>query len=107
MAGRMILMLMACCKNAWETDFMKEIFPVERYHRMHVHEFKSRNDSSLQPRVLMYNVENSENDGSYSAIKALVKQHKIPVLVHTSDEFQGWPRKWKYGEGTEVYPLVM
>jgi hypothetical protein len=36
----------------------------------------------------------------------LVRKYRIAILLHTADEFQGSRKKWKYGEGVEVYSMV-
>lgn len=62
----------------------------------------------FRPKILLYNIENQGK--TYQAIyeipRQLIALYNIPVLYHTSDEFLGGPKKWQYGEGTELYSLV-
>jgi len=96
----------ACCTpNTWEYDYFLEFFPFTHFDHIFVKDTQIT-ESGLNPKVLVYNVENSGSDGSYASIRKLIATYKIPILVHTSDEFMGSPKKWKYGEGVEVYPLV-
>ena len=60
----------------------------------------------LLPTVLIYNVENSGDDALYKLPRLIISKYNIPVIFNPSDEWKGWWKKYVYGEGTEVYPLV-
>jgi hypothetical protein len=95
--------------DCWEYDYIREIFPESDYKHISKRDFEvTSNNSSkeLFPKVIVYNVENSGSDGKYSIIREYIVRYKPIILVHLSDEFQGWAKKWKYGEGVEVYNLV-
>lgn len=99
------LVLWACCSpSTWEYDFFLELFPFSHYD--HIFLKDTLIADGLLPKILVYNVENSGSDGSYTLIRNLISTYKVSILVHTSDEFNGSPKKWKYGEGVEVYSLV-
>lgn len=101
-----LFVLWACKSDGWERDYIHELFPPEK-NFVHVDyvDFVNQADP-IKPKVLVYNVENSGADGTYQQIRQILKENKVIILVHTADEFQGSARKWKYGEGIEVYNLV-
>lgn len=102
-----VFVLWACQSGGWEHDYMRELLPSPKFDHIDLPDLLKLNDSTnIKPRIIVYNVENSGPDGSYQMIRDLLKQYRITILVHTSDEFQGWGQKWKYGEGTEVYYMV-
>lgn len=92
----------------WEHDYLtKDLFPEPRFLHMAVSNYTSSNISDLpEPKILVYNIENSGEDAKYQVVQDLITKYKITILVHTSDEFQGWSKKYKYGEGIEVYYMV-
>jgi hypothetical protein len=98
--------------DTWEQDYLHDIFPTDRFMHIPVSKFIEKfnqstvNETVYRPRVFVYNVENSGNDGRYQFVRDYIDRFKPLVLVHLSDEFQGWSRKWKYGEGVEVYRFV-
>lgn len=99
------IVLWACgTQSSWEYDYFVELFPLSHFNHVFLKVTPVTDD--VHPKVLVYNVENAGSDGSYSLIRKLIATHKIPILVHTSDEYMGNPKKWKYGEGVEMYPLV-
>jgi len=108
-----IFVLWACNSLGWDHDFMRELFPSPKFEHINYPDFLQLNETSrmeMKPRVIVYNIENSGHDAQYTVITDLIKQYKPQILVHTSDEFQGWGQKWKYGEGTNFYnqvPLVL
>ena len=111
-----IYVLWACKSGGWEHDYMHELFPgptidytmTDSFNFTHYDApvFAQLKDPSILPRVLVYNIENAGADGTYPEIRKLITTYKFTILVHTADEFQGSSRKWKYGEGVEVYHLV-
>lgn len=58
------------------------------------------------PTVLVYNVENSGTDALYRIPRALIALYNIKMVFNPSDEWKAWGKKYFYGEGTELYPLV-
>lgn len=112
-----VFVLWACKSGGWEHDYVHELFPGSNqnflesnsfnFTHFDAHEFAKLNNPEIKPRVLIYNIENAGADGAYSDIRSYVSKYRITILVHTADEFQGSSRKWKYGEGVEVYNLVM
>lgn len=113
-----VIVLYACKSGGWEHDYLRQdIFPLSHFVHYDVADYykevaafanSSNNKDAMlpKPRVLVYNVENSGDDGKYTVIRDLIKEFRIAILAHTADEFQGSPRKWKYGEGVEVYHMV-
>ena len=65
--------------------------------------------SSVNPtqiRVLVYNIKNAGQDATYQEVRSLIATYPaINVLVHLSDEWQGSAKKWRFGEGIELYRL--
>jgi hypothetical protein len=92
--------------EGWEHDHTREIFPVTQYQHVDWNTFSALPDKTIQPEVMIYNVENAEDDGSYRKVKALVEQYRIKILVHFADEHQGLAHKWKWGNGANLYYLV-
>lgn len=86
---------------------MREFFPESRFNHIDWPVLRQLNDSAIKPRVVVYNVENAGEDGKYQPLRDHLTATKTTILVHTSDEFQGSGRKWKYGEGVEVYNMVI
>jgi hypothetical protein len=59
-----------------------------------------------QIRVLIYNIKNAGQDATYQEVRSLIATYSaINVLVHLSDEWQGSAKKWRFGEGIELYRL--
>ena len=115
------IVLYACKSGGWEHDYLRnDVFPLSHFEHMDLGDYHKEAaaisaNSTLsgaskikipKPRVLVYNIENSGDDAKYTLIRNLIKEFRIAVLTHTSDEWQGSPRKWKYGEGVEVYHMV-
>ena len=114
------LVLWLCRSDGWERDYIFEIFPFPHFMHLGVNEWKSLQDNvtlsteifgsshtQITPRVVVYNIENAGVDGKYSMLyNLLANNSRVAVLVHTADEWGGSPRKWKYGEGTDAYPLA-
>lgn len=98
--------------ETWEKDYLHDIFPEPVYMHIPLQKFLEKfNQSTVAntvycPKVFVYNIENSGNDGRYQVVRDYIDQFKPVVLIHLSDEFQGWSKKWKYGEGVEVYRFV-
>eukprot|EP01033_Poteriospumella_lacustris_P011937 gene11937-8520_t len=67
---------------------------------------KNQTAPNVLPSVLVYNVENSGPDAGYTLPRRLIALYGIKVIFNPSDEWKGWGKKYFYGEGTEVYPLV-
>lgn len=88
-----------CKSEGWSSDYFDEIFDERHFIQIDYQNFVEKNDSSMIPRVVVYNVENAGNDGTYQIVREFLSkfQNKIVVLFHVSDEFQGGKRKWKYG----------
>jgi hypothetical protein len=102
-------------ENAWEQDFLRDIFPPSSFFHIHISKFvdnfnQSKVNESIHnmyhPRILVYSVENSGNDGRYQFVRDYILRFKPLVLIHLSDEFQGWSKEWKYGAGVELYQYV-
>ena len=114
------LVLWLCRSDGWERDYIFEIFPFPHFMHLGNNEWKRLQENvtlstealglsrtQIAPRVVVYNIENSGMDGKYSMLyNVLANDSRVAVLVHISDEWGGSPRKWKYGEGTDAYPLV-
>ena len=114
------LVLWLCGSNGWERDYIFELFPFPHFVHIGINEWRHLQENRslglqihgsihkrIVPRVVVYNIENAGSDGKYTALyNVLSNNSRIVVLVHTADEFGGSPRKWKYGEGTDAYPLI-
>ena len=114
------LVLWLCRSDGWERDYIFELFPFPHFMHLGVTEWKRLQDNitlstevfglsrtQITPRVIVYNIENAGMDGKYSMLyNILANDSRVAVLVHTSDEWGGSSRKWKYGEGTDAYPLA-
>jgi len=104
---KIVYVLWACQSGGWEHDYMRELLPSPKFEHIDLPDLLKLNDSAnIKPRIIVYNIENSGQDGSYKMIRDLLKQYTITILVHVGDEFQAWSQKWKYGEGTDVYYMV-
>jgi len=100
--------------ECWEKDFMREIFAEDKFLHVSKQEFidnyftnTTNSDGKIfWPRVIVYNIENSGPDAKYEVVREYITKYHPAIIVHMSDEFQGWSKKWKYGEGVEVFNLV-
>lgn len=108
LTATVVYVLWACGSQGWERDYIRELFSLkENFVHIDLAELQNKPNSTIKPRVIVYNVENSGADGKYQIIRDLLTTYPTTaILVHTSDEFMGNSRKWKYGEGVEVYRLV-
>jgi len=104
----MPVVLWATTFLCWETDYLLEIFsPDDGFEHL------EWDGKSLPPaivpsriRALVYNIQNAGKDATYQEVRSLlVSFPSINVLVHLSDEWQGSSKKWRYGEGIELYRL--
>jgi hypothetical protein len=106
-----IYILFVCNDDGWTYSYMYELFPSSTYTHVTMKDYEIFKDNPIvQPRILVYNIENSGDDAQYTIVRKLLDKYKITILVHNSDEFQGSSRKYKYGEGIELYkyvPLVL
>ncbi len=59
-----------------------------------------------QPKIIVYDVSVCGDDVTYPVMRKLISKYQPRVLVHEADEYEGWDKKWRYGEGTELYKLV-
>ena len=98
------VLLWACGSDSWESDFLAELFPHSSFVHINLRDFDI--NGTIVPQSLVYNIENAGDDAHYDVIRAIITKFKVKILVHLSDEFQGSGRKWKYGEGVEVYHMV-
>lgn len=96
--------------NNWLRD---TIFPTNYYTHISINDYqimdyleKNQTAPNVFPSVLVYNVENSGPDAGYALPRRLIALYGIKVVFNPSDEWKGWGKKYFYGEGTEVYPLV-
>ena len=93
----------------WETDHLLEIFHPDEFE----HIASARAQGRLPPsvsgsrvKVVVYNILNAGKDATYSEVRSVVASYpSVNILVHLSDEWQGTKRKWRYGEGVELYHL--
>jgi len=99
----------------WSHDyFVNDIFlPKDHFHVMFWPEFQKQDElsieeqgSELRPKVIVYDVSSCGDDVTYPVVRKLIAKYKPLVLINEADEFEGWSRKYKYGEGTELYKLV-
>ena len=93
--------------NTWETDFMLELFPRPYFEHLPLSQIHYDNETHRKhTHALIYNVENSGNDGKYTILRDfLAKFESVKVLVQLSDEWMGSSKKWKHGEGIELFRL--
>jgi hypothetical protein len=93
----------------WNRDSLRELFPPPFIHYFSVDYYKLTQNMSLPPiGVVIYNIENCGPDAKYQSVRDMISNHsKISILVHNSDEWENSSkRRWKYGEGTDLYNLV-
>ncbi len=103
----MAVVVWACGMNSWETDYMFELFPRPQFHHISLHDVNNLNTTIKKSlSALIYNVENAGDDGKYSVLRNFLHTFStIKVLVQLSDEWMGSSKKWKYGEGVELFHL--
>lgn len=101
------------CKAGWDSEFIQEIFPPNTGwdHLSWKNFLKYHNESTINVKAMVYNIENAHTDALHDEAIALVKRFRPMVLVHLSDEFLGdTGRKWRYRLGSILYdkaPLVL
>lgn len=96
--------------NNWLRD---TVFPTDYYTHISINDYQimdyleqNKTAPNVLPSVLVYNVENSGPDAGYGLPRRLIALYGIKVIFNPSDEWKAWGKKYFYGEGTEVYPLV-
>ena len=130
--NRTLVLWLCRLDDSWEHDFfVYELLPAPHFLHIDVNEWRrvqnnltlaaqifGPTNNHLTPRVVVYNIDNAGSDGLYTALyDILLNNSSVVVLVHTSDEFGGanptwkaspdWKKRlWKYGEGTNAYPLI-
>jgi hypothetical protein len=97
----------ACKIDTWEKEFLFELFPHPYYRHLPFDEVISQKERHLQnTQAVIFNVENAGNDGKYTEIRDFLTTFKnVKVLAQLSDEWMGNGKKWKHGEGIELFHL--
>ena len=94
----------------WETDHLLEIFHPDEYEHLdwsRGHRRLPPSVSGSRVKVVVYNILNAGgSEARYTEVRSVVASFpSVNILVHLSDEWQGTKRKWRYGEGVELYRL--